>query len=331
VATAAQQVHQLSDESHAVPEKQKECVLRKLVSVVVAIAVFPTATGIVYGQYLSHEDLSRLPRLSADATISYGSDSAQYGELRIPEGQGPHPVGIVIHGGCWLSIADLHVMDHFCHELTKAGIATWNLEYRRVDSPGGGWPATFEDISKGIDHIRILADEYNLDLSRVVVIGHSSGGHLALWAGARHRVEKDSELYQRDALVPNGVVSLAGPADLQDMVERVKAVCGGDVINALLGGSISEVPDRYRNASPAALLPTGVKQIVVYGSDDPAIPPELGRAYIDAGNSHGEKIGFVVIPNAAHFELIAPWTASWLMVEASIKSLVFVETDNTNE
>ena len=284
----------------------------------------------VDAQYLSHQDIARLPILSADATISYGPDSLQFAELRIPDGPGPYPVAIVIHGGCWLAIANLHIMDHFCDELTKAGIATWNLEYRRIDSPGGGWPGTFNDIGQGVDYIRALAEKYNLDLNRVVVVGHSSGGHLALWAGARHRVAKDSQLYSENPLKPVGVVSLAGPADLRSMVERAKAVCGGDVIHTLLGGSFEEVPDRYRNASPLTLLPNGVKQIVIHGSDDPAVPPELGQAYVEAGKLLGESIGFFIIPKASHFELIAPWTSSWPIVEASVRSLMFMPKEKNS-
>lgn len=282
-------------------------------------------------QYLSHQDIAALPQLAADATISYGSDSLQFGDLRIPDGPGPHPVAIVIHGGCWLSIANLHIMDHFCDALTRAGIATWNLEYRRVDNPGGGWPGTFDDVGQGVDHVRALTEEYNLDLNRVVVVGHSSGGHLALWAGLRNRVTEESQLHSEHPLKPIGVVSLAGPPDLRGMVERTKAVCGGDVINTLLGGSLDEVPNHYRNASPATLLPSNVAQIVIHGSDDPAIPPELGQAYVEAGKSVGESIGFISIPNAAHFEMIAPWTASWPIVEASVKSLMFVPKDKGSE
>lgn len=285
----------------------------------------------VNAQYLSHRDIASLPALSADATISYGPDSSQFADLRIPDGLGPYPVAIVIHGGCWLSIANLHIMDHFCDELTKSGIATWNLEYRRVDSSGGGWPGTFDDIGLGADHLRVIADKYNLDLNRVVFIGHSSGGHLALWAGARHRMAEDSQLHSENPLKPIGVVSLAGLADLRGMVERTKAVCGGDVISKLLGGTFEEVPDRYQNASPATLFPNGVKQIVIYGSDDPAVPPELGQAYVDAGQLHGEDIGFVVIPKVAHFELIAPWTSSWPIVEASVRSLMFVPKDKNSQ
>jgi len=111
------------------------------------------------------------------------------------------------------------------------------------------------------------------------------------------------------------------------MVERSKVVCGGDVIHTLLGGSFEEVPDRYQNASPVTLLPNGIKQIVIHGSDDPAVPPDLGQAYVDAGKLLGESIGFFVIPDVSHFELIAPWTASWPIVEAAVRSLMSLPRD----
>ena len=143
-------------------------------------------------QYLSHQDIASLPTISADARVAYGPDSLQFGELRLPSGHGPNPVAVVIHGGCWLSMADLHVMDRFSEALTDAGVATWNIEYRPVDNPGGGWPGTFTDVGLAVDHVRDLAREYSLDLTRVMVVGHSAGGHLALWAAARHRLPEDS-------------------------------------------------------------------------------------------------------------------------------------------
>ena len=311
---------------------EKMIIMRQFTQIIFITFIFICHSIItVNAQYLSPHDIAALPSLSADTTITYGPDSLNFGELRLPDGLGPHPVAIVIHGGCWLSIANLHIMDHFCDKLTKAGIATWNLEYRKVDSPGGGWPGTFDDIGLGIDYLRILADKYNLDLNRVVFVGHSSGGHLALWAGFRHRVDENSQLRSENPLRPLGVVSLAGLADLRDMVERTKAVCGGDVISTLLGGTFEEVPDHYRNASPLTLLPNGVKQIVIYGSDDPAVPPELGQAYVEAGKLQNENIGFIVIPDASHFELIAPWTSSWPIVEASIKSLMFMQNDESSK
>lgn len=275
-------------------------------------------------QYLSHQDIAGLPPIPADAHFDYGPDSMQFGDLRLPSGPGPHPVAVVIHGGCWLSIADLHVMDRFTKALADAGVASWNIEYRPVDNPGGGWPGTFTDIGLGVDYVRILAPKYNLDLSRVVTVGHSAGGHLALWAAGRYRLPEDSPLYVADPLKPIGVLCLAGPADLREIFEPAQVVCGANVIQKLVGGSPEEVPDRYRQTSPAEMLPIGVRQIVIHGSDDPVVPPVAGEAYVAAGDSTGDSIGLIIVPDAAHFEVIAPWTYSWPIIEASVLSLLSV-------
>lgn len=284
-------------------------------------------SGYADSQYLSHQDIASLPTIPADARIAYGPDSLQFGDLRLPSGPGPHPVAVVIHGGCWLSMADLHVMDRFAEALADAGVATWNIEYRRVDNPGGGWPGTFTDIGLGVDHVRDLAQEYDLDLGRVMVVGHSAGGHLALWAAARHRLPEDSPLYVPDPLKPIGALCLAGPTDLRAIVEPAQTVCGANVIQRLIGGEPEDVPGRFGQTSPTEMLPIGVRQIVIHGSDDPVVPPAAGQAYVAAGESSGESIGLIIIPNAAHFEVIAPWTYSWPIIEASVLSLLTVEDE----
>src|SRR5262245_35551596 len=130
------------------------------------------------------------PAPPADHRITYGSNEFQFGELRLPKGAGPHPVALVIHGGGWMSQYGLSYMGHMGVALTEVGLATCSIEYRRVGNQGGGWPVTFEDASRAADHLRTIAKTYPLDLNRVVAVGHSAGGHLALWLAARKHLPK---------------------------------------------------------------------------------------------------------------------------------------------
>lgn len=245
-----------------------------------------------------------------DARIAYGADPLQYGELRLPAGAGPHPVAVVVHGGCWLSIADNDYMDPVAEALTEAGWATWNLEFRKLDEDGGAWPGIFRDVAAGTDHLRSVAGAYPLDLDRVVTVGHSSGGHLALWLASRHRIAEGSELHDADPLPVRGVVSLAGIADLAQYHEMRVPACG-DTPTRLLGGEPPTGSARTAQASPAALLPTGVPQILVTGADDYAVPPAHGEAYAALASARGQEAVHHVIPRSSHFEIVAPWTGPW--------------------
>src|SRR5262249_61509790 len=116
----------------------------------------------------------------------------------------------VIHGGCWIQYATARYTAHIASELVREGWATWNLEYRRAHEEGGGWSGTFQDVARGVDALRDAAPKYGLDLNRIVLMGHSAGGQLALWAGARRRIPRSSELYSHNPLPVRGVVSRAG-------------------------------------------------------------------------------------------------------------------------
>jgi pimeloyl-ACP methyl ester carboxylesterase len=144
--------------------------------------------------------------------------------------------------------------------LSKEGIAVWNLEYRKVGDPNGGWPGTFDDVARGTDHLRKIAHKYRLDLNRVVTIGHSSGGHLALWLAGRAKLPQTSELYMKNPLQLKGVVDLDGPGVLKAALPMQQSVCGAPVIPQLLGGTPAERPERYRQTSPIEMLPLGVRQ-----------------------------------------------------------------------
>ena len=153
-------------------------------------------------------------------------------------------------------------------------MATWSLEYRRIGNPGGGWPGTFADVAQGADHLRVLARTYPLDLNRVIVIGHSAGGHLALWLAARRRRRAASALYDKNPLLVHGVVSLAGVTDLKKFRPNCR-----DAVTKLLGASPQEVAERYQQTSPIELLPLGVEQRLILGAVDEIVPADFGKSY----------------------------------------------------
>lgn len=282
-------------------------------------------------RFLTPADINALPSKPPDHRLFYGRGSLQFGDLRLPKGSGPHPVAIVIHGGCWLSrFADVRNTAALADALRDAGIATWNIEYRRLDDPGGGWPGTFQDVARATDHLRSIAGRYHLDLHRVVVIGHSSGGHLALWVAARHRLPRTSALYTPRPLPVQGVVALGGPGDLRRFMQHARSVCGDRVVTKLLGGSPDEVPDRYRHASPIELLPLGVPQILITGKYDRAVPPEYGRAYAEAARKSGDTVRLIIVDRAAHHEYNAPQAVTWPVIKSAVFSLLKLDDSESS-
>ena len=263
---------------------------------------------------ISVDEVLKLPNPAPDARIPYGSDPLQFGDLRLPKTGGSQPVVVVIHGGCWRSQYTIDHIGSFSDALTRDGLATWTIEYRRVGDPGGGWPGTFLDVGTAVDHLRRLREEHALDLGRVVVAGHSAGGHLALWAGARPKLT-DAALRGTEPLAPKGVVSLAGVDNLRRAIDE--GVCD-NMAAELLGGTPEEVPERYAVASPIELLPLGVPQHLINGARDPVVPEAFGRDYIAAAREAGDEAALTVIPDAGHFELIAPSTAAWQQVKKAI-------------
>jgi acetyl esterase/lipase len=277
------------------------------------------APSIPQTRHMTVKDLLALPPCRADFTIPYGSDPNQLGELRLPSSKGPHPVVIVIHGGCWLAEYDLHHIGPLAGHITKLGYATWSLEYRRVGNPGGGWPGTFTDIADGIDFIKNLASTHDLDLQRVIAIGHSAGGHLALWAAARPELPENSPLYRTDPLSFKGVIALAGVGDLTNL--EVQEGCG-KAAQSLMGGSPSEFPERYAQASPQHLLPFYVPQILIHGQQDPIIALAASQNFYARARELGDSCRLVVLPEAAHFEPVIPSSPAWKEVRAAIQSLL---------
>lgn len=272
---------------------------------------------------MTPQDLQSLPSHPPDERLAYGKDSSQYGELRIPAGSGPHPVAVLIHGGCFkAAYANTRDLAPMADAFKERGIATWNIEYRRLGQPGGGWPDTYLDVGSAVDHLRTLAGPYALDLSRVVIVGHSAGGHLAMWAAARARVPKGSGIFTGDPLPVRGVVDLAGPVDLSANIAGYEALCRDSVITTLIGGTPTSVPERYAQASPIKLLPLGIPQVLVIGEHEDFVPRQFVDAYAKAATAAGDSLRLIIVPRVGHFELASPRDTPWPQVEAAVRSLL---------
>jgi acetyl esterase/lipase len=269
------------------------------------------------------QDLQALPSSPADRRIAYGEDSSNYGELRLPSGPGPHPVVVLIHGGCFkAAYATSRDLAPMADALKADGIATWNVEYRRLGQPGGGWPNTYLDVGRAVDQLRTIAGPSRLDLGRVVLVGHSAGGHLAMWAAGRARVAAGSAVHMQRPLPARGVVDLAGPLDLSAHRTEYEGLCRDTVITTLLGGSPESVPRRYAEASPIKLLPLGVPQVLVIGEHEEFVPRPLVEAYAQAATRAGDSVRVIVVPGAGHFELASPRSGAWARVRSAIHALL---------
>jgi acetyl esterase/lipase len=230
----------------------------------------------------------------------YGEDASQLGELFVPaDGPGPSPVVVVVHGGYWRARYDLSLMNRLCEDLAENGLAAWNLEYRRVGN-GGGWPETFVDVAAGIDLLAEL--DAPLDLGRVGAVGHSAGGHLALWAAGRARLP-DGTPGASPRVRPRAVVSQAGVCDL-----RLAAVTApsDEPTRALLGES-----DAFALASPLELVPLGVDQLVLHGDRDETVAIEIARSYAEAAVAAGDRCELRVLSGVGHFEHLDASSEAW--------------------
>lgn len=269
-------------------------------------------------QPVTFEQVVALPSRPPDHVINYGSAPQQFGHLRLPKGDGPHPVVVFIHGGCYRSEYSIAHVGALEQALADLGYAVWSLEYRRVGDPGGGWPGTFQDVGAALDHLSKAAAQFSLDLQRIVVSGHSAGGNLALWLAGRHRIPVESPLHVGSPLPVRGVLALAPAGDLAEV--HAKNGCGG-MVDALMGGSPQAVPDRYRAASQIELLPHGVPQVLIIGGRDASFA-EFGRSYHALALARGEQhIRAIEIADAGHFDVIAPTTEAWQTVTRALADL----------
>jgi acetyl esterase/lipase len=271
---------------------------------------------------LSYQDLLKRPAPRPDARIRYGGAPSQFADLWLPPGPGPHPVAIVIHGGCWrASLPGVELMNLAAADLRRRGIAVWNIEYRRVDEPGGGYPGTFADVAQAVDLLKGTSAQYGLSLDHVVAIGHSAGGHLALWAAARGRLPRSSPLWAPEPLRIEAVVTLGGLGDLEGKHDAIASACGRGVVERLIGPPGPARPDPYADTAPAELLPLGARQVLVHGGLDTISPPVIDLRYAELAARRGDSVERRTIQNAGHFELIAPGEQAWSQTALLVQSL----------
>lgn len=265
----------------------------------------------------TYQEILARPQPKADAHIAYGKDPLQFGDLYLPTNAAEHPVVVLIHGGCWQAdIPGVPLMSQMVEPLRARGFAVWNIEYRRLGNAGGGYPGTFEDTAKAIDALRDIAKTHRLDLAHIVLVGHSAGGHLALWAAGRSRIPPSSALHGGNPLPIHGVVSLSGIDDLQSYRASGGQACGGEsTIDELVG----KHDNPYADTSPSELVPLGVPQTIISGGLDRIVAARFGHDYAAKAKAAGDTVVDQEIPDAGHFEMIDPKGTAWPAILAAIE------------
>ena len=275
---------------------------------------------------MAWEDLLNRDRVSPTHSIQWGPGATDVADLWLPEGEGLHPVVLMVHGGCWQkSVSDRTVMNWAAEDLRRQGIAVWNIEYRGVDEEGGGYPGTFLDVAHAADALRDQAAAYNLDLNRVAAFGHSAGGHLALWIAARHKLPANSPMRMDNPLKLVGVINSGGLADLKASRGVAPRSCLSEIYGQLVGDISSTRSDVLSDTSPAEMLPLKVRQISVNGHDDGLAPPVLGESYTRRARAAGDSADVVVVLNTGHVELVSPGTEVWDIETAALKDMLGVD------
>ena len=267
--------------------------------------------------------LDRTPPV-ADHRIHYGAGAMQFGDLWLPK-EPRGPLVVFLHGGWWRVEYGLAYGGHLCAALRDQGLAVWSIEYRRLGN-GGGWPGTFQDVAAGYDYVTTLARQYPLNLTRVMAAGHSAGGQLAFWLAGRPHIPHGSVLAEPQPRVPlRAVVGLAAAVDLRltaELAGYFRFAHDKDEVYRLMGGSPEKMAERYRAGDPGDLLPLGVPQVLIQGTEDSQIPPALPERWAAIARRQGDSVRVVMIPDADHFDVVDPQSRAWPAVQDAIRSVV---------
>lgn len=250
--------------------------------------------------------------------IAYGAGQSQFMEFYKPRGAGPFPVAVLIHGGCFREkFAGFQQMRPMAAALSAQGLAVFNVEYRRADEAGGGYPGTYDDAAKALALVLNSAGALNYDPKRLVLVGHSAGGYLALWLAGRPRLAPPDPLYDATAPAHPAVVSLGYAGDFRGFAPSAQ-ICGLP-FPQLTGPATAARPQP--RADTADLLPApGSKIILGNGEFDALSPPTKGTAFAAELRRQGLEAQAVMLQGDSHYGEVSPASSSWPMLQRLILS-----------
>lgn len=269
-------------------------------------------------QSMTLQDYLALPGSPPDARVAYGPAPSQFADLFKPAGNGPYPVVVLLHGGCWAHrFGGLTQTEGLARTLADEGIAVWDVEYRGIDEPGGGYPGTYRDVAAALDKLRAESAALHIDMTRLVAVGHSAGAQLAQWAAARARIAPGSPLFAADPLPIPHVIGLGTLADLHDTA-AIERACRVDP-DLLTGEPQAGRQDVFADTSPAAMLPSGAQTTLINGELDQVAPKALAAHYASLARRAGNEVRTVVVPNATHYDEISVDSPVFPALNAAIR------------
>jgi len=279
-----------------------------------ALTLMAAAPSVRAAEPMTLKDYRALTGPGPTAHIPYGPAPRQYVELFEPAGRGPFPVAVLIHGGCFYNKYEgMPQLRGMAGALTAKGVAVWSIEYRGLETPGGGYPGTFQDINAAMASLAGHARSWHIDTRHIVVVGHSAGAYLALWVGGRQNIPVSSPLHVAHPLRVREVVALGGSGDIHPDIPSFRQPCGLEP-GALTGTPAPERPDVYADTSPAALLPNGAHTVFINGEFDNIAAPAHSATYAARVRAAGDKATVIVIPNASHYDEPAVTSPAWSVV-----------------
>lgn len=292
-----------------------------LPSSLIATALLALPHGAVAAP-MSLDDYLALDGPAPTAQIAYGAAPSQYAQLFRPEGSGPFPVVVLVHGGCWtVAFGGIRQMRSVAGALVAQGIAVWNVEYRRVDEEGGGYPGTYEDMHAALGSLQQHASQYQLDTGRIVAMGHSAGGQLVQWIAGREKLPHTSPLYRDTFLPVKNILSLGGLADLRHEQALIKSSCERDIAQ-LAGSASTQRPDIYSDTNAADLMPNGSRTVLATGELDTISPPRVAHDYAARAKLAGDQAEVLILPGASHYDEIAASSNAWRMILPVIRQML---------